>query len=454
MDCKMKKPGLAIARGSRVLFAGMFALAVSLAFGSAASATEGQGDESDNELVAMYTPGLTADWKKLLEEKGLEEGPNNDDVYITKGRQSVNFPIEAPGFHQARSHAFEVAYLKAKVELVKVFGLGLEKFGSFDDRETVNWPRGAEEPVERLEQAERIVKKIDDLTEAQIDGELAKMNPAYDPEKYGSREQKEKLVRSIFRQRARMVAARVVVGALPLAVLEGPVGNEYEILVGLVWSPRLADAARAIGDGYSPTNTGKKGVRISEWLPKRKNEISASWGVHKLIDENGDQVFVGFGQAAPRRASPSRQSRAADAALSRAYLHAVSAILGFVGENLTLDGSSTGDEEDATLANMALSGNIRTDLIKQYRSRARGRLKGLSKAGEWVLRHPANDQRIAVVAVSWSPKGLKMARRMGEAMDKPRRADRVSAGKVVPRSERAKPVPSLLQRENIQLQDF
>ena len=136
-------------------------------------------------------------------------------------------------------------------------------------------------------------------------------------------------------------------GALPLEVLEGPVedGNSYEILVGLVWSPRLELAARAVAGGYAPTRADEAGRRIADWLPREEDSLSASWGVHKMIDENGDQVFVGFGQAAPRKTSASRRGRAEEAALRRAELRARGAIRGFLGEVVRSERSEEGEED-------------------------------------------------------------------------------------------------------------
>ncbi len=473
LDKQSEQTVLTIGKGFRqgpfALYAGLLVLVVLLmvnptvateADSPAAEATvaeeaiEGLSDDLGSQYVGMYSPGLIADWEKGLREKGLKEGANERDIYIASGRRTVNFPIDHPGFHEARSIAYDVAYLRAKAQMVRFLGLEIEKNSSFEALENARWSDGQGEAIERLDQNDRIMKKMQDLGEAQLDQELAKLDPTYDPDKYGSREQKEEAARDVFRRQIATVVSSFVSGALPIEVLEGPTqsGKSYEILVGLVWSPRLELAARAIAGGYAPASTRKAGVSVSEWLPKRKDSISASWGVHKLIDENGDQVFVGFGQAAPRRASPSRRARAEDMAVSRAELRAVGAIRGFVGETVRSARADEGEETAIEYADAAFSGEIRNDFTEKLKSNADAiELTGLTVVGRWVVPHPANGQKVAVVAVSWSPTGLATAKQVREVMSNPNRA---SSRKDASEEEATEPAPRLLRRENIQMEDF
>ena len=456
-------------KDSLVLYAGILVLTVSLMVNHAVAADtdsstaestvaeeaiEGLSDDLESQHVGMYSAGLSAAWEEGLREKGLEEGANERDIYIASGRHTVNFPIDHPGFHESRSIAYDVAYLKAKAQMVRFLGLAIEKNSSLEVLENARWSDGQGEALERLKQVDRIKKKMQDFGEAQLDQELAKLDPTYDPDKYGSREQKEEAARDVFRRQIATVASSFVSGALPMEVLEGPTqdGKSYEILVGLVWSPRLELAARAIAGGYAPASTGKAGVSVSDWLPKRKDSISASWGVHKLIDENGDQVFVGFGQAAPRRASPSRRARAEDMALSRAEVRAIGAIRGFVGETVRSERADEGEETATEYADAAFSGEIKNDFTEKLKSNATAlNLEGLTVVGRWVVPHPANGQKVAVVAVSWSPTGLATAKQVREVMSNPNRA---SSRKDASEEEATEPTPRLLRRENIQMEDF
>lgn len=463
--------GKGFRKGSFVLHAGLLMLAVFLIVSHAVAvaaeveapaadsttaeeATERLPDDLANQHVGMYSAGLMADWEELLDEKGLQEGANERDIYIANGRQTVEFPIDHPGFHESRSMAYEIAYLRAKVTLVGFLGIETGKKTSYDALENARWSDGQGEALERLKQVDRIAKKMQDFAEAQFDQELAQVDPMYDPDKYGSREQKEEAFRSTFERKITAVASSFVSGAMPMAVLEGPTqdGKSYEILVGLVWSPRLELAARAVAGGYAPANTGKARVRVSDWLPKLKDSISASWGVHKMIDENGDQVFIGFGQAAPRKVSPSRRSKAEDVALRRAELRAMGAIRGFVGEVVRSDASDDGGGIAIDYADAAISREIRNDFMEKLGSNADAiELTGLTVVGRWVVPHPANGQKVAVVAVSWSPTGVATAKRAQEVMRNPNRA---SPRKTTPDEEAIEPTPRLLRRENIQTEDF
>ena len=411
-------------------------------------------DDLGNQHVGMYSPGLVADWEQGLREKGLKEGANDRDIYIASGRQTVTFPITHPGFHESRTFAFDVAYLRAKAKMIRFLGTEIARSNSYDVLENARWSDGQGVSLAGLDQLSRIQEKVQDLAETELDQELANLDPTYDPEKYGDREQKEEAFREVVSRKIRTVATNFVSGALPFEVLEGPTGDgpSYEILVGLVWSPRLELAARAVAGSYAPPNKGIPGVSISEWLPKTQDAISASWGVHKLIDENGDQVFVGFGQAAPRRASPSRQARAEDIALRRAGVRAAGAIRGFVGETVRSEESDDGDEIAVEYADMAEGSEITNEFVDKIRSNADAkRFTGLTVVGRWVVSHPANGQKVAVVAVSWSPTGVERAGRVEETMRNPDRRPSRQGGSNDPD---VAPAPRLLRRQNVQMEDF
>ena len=336
--------------------------------------------------------------------------------------------------------------------MIKFLGVSIEKSNSYNSLENARWSDGQGEALDRLKKTSRIIEKVKDLAEKKLDQELAEIDPNYDSDKYGSREEKEKAFHGAFKRQIREVASRYVAGALPLEVLEGPTqdGNSYEILVGLVWSPRLELAAKAVAGGNAPIKAGKTGKRISDWLPKSKGSISASWGVHRMTDVNGDQVFIGFGQAAPRTTSPSRRSRAEEAALRRAELRAKGAIRGFVGEVVRSESSEKGDQISIEYANAATSGVVGSDFVEKLKSEAKAvTLTGLTVVGRWIVPHPANNQRVAVVAVSWSPKGLATAKRIRDAMRNP---SKTKSAKIAPKT--TKPAPKLLRRENIKLKDL
>ena len=411
-------------------------------------------DVLENQHVGMYSPGLVADWEQGLREKGLKEGANDRDIYIASGRHTVTKPITHPGFNESRTFAFDAAFLRAKAKMIRFLGTEIATSNSYDVLENARWSDGQGVSLAGLDQLDRIQKKAQDLAETELDRELAGLDPTYDPEQYGARAQKEEAFREAISRKIRTVAANFVSGALPFEVLEGPTGDgqSYEILVGLVWSPRLELAARAVAGSYAPPNKGMPGVSISEWLPKTQDAISASWGVHKLIDENGDQVFVGFGQAAPRRASPSRQARAEDIALRRAGIRAAGAIRGFVGETVRSERSDDGDEIAVEYADMAEGSEITNEFVEKIGSNADAKkFQSLTVVGRWVVPHPANDQKVAVVAVSWSPTGVESARRVEETMRNP---DRRPSRQGESNEEGATPAPRLLRRQNVQMEDF
>ena len=408
--------------------------------------------ESQDEHVGMYSPGLEAEWKQGLQDKNLVPGANAGDIFVAVGREPVAFPMSHPGFLESRSVAYEIAYLRAKIDMVKYLGIAIEQSNSYETLENAQWSDGQGEALDRIKQLDRISRKLKDLAEVQIDKTLSDMDPNHDPDKYGSREEKETTIREVYKRKIREVASSFVSGALPLEVLEGPTedGNSYEVLVGLVWSPRLESAAKAVAGGYAPKRSEKVGVRIADWLPKDRDSIAASWGVHKLTDEIGDQVFIGFGQASPRKVSPSRRSKAEQSALRRAELRAKGAIRGFVGEVVRSETAEEGEQVSIEYLDASYSGAVGGTLLEKLESQAKSiTLTGLTVVGRWVLPHPANEEKVAVVAVSWSPRGLATAQRVLDAMRRPEKKPEPSS-----KSETTKPTPKLLRKENIKVEDL
>ena len=294
-------------------------------------------------MATRYTRRLDGEWKDFLSAAELRIGPNEGDLFVSSGTATVGFPVEHPGFIEARGLAYEIAYLRAKAEMIRFFVTSGSREQVIERLENASWARGQPtDPVEPLRQRARIERKLGDLAEAGLDRALEEFDPEYDPSRYETRAEKEEAFRLGFRRELFTTAAAFVAGAVPLQVLEGPSadGNSYRILVGLVWTPKLSRLAGAVGESARPMSAGEAGDRIEDSLPATVDAVVASWGIHHMVNEDGEQVLVSFGQAAPRTASPTRRERANETALKVAAMRAEGAIRAFVGE--TLDSRRTG----------------------------------------------------------------------------------------------------------------
>ena len=404
--------------------------------------------------VSRYTRRLYGEWRAFLSDVGLRVGANEGDLFVTSGTATVPFSIEHAGFIEGRGIAYEIAYMRAKAEMIRFLGTSGTREQVVDLLETAAWERGQSiDDMQPLRQGARIAQKLADLTEKKLDEELEKLDPDYDPRSYEDRAQKEEAYRLSFQQRILTTAAAFVAGATPLKVYEGfsASGDNYQILVGLIWSPKLSRLAGAVGDNARPMRSEEAGPRIDEWLPATLVELIPSWGVHKLVNEHGDQVLVAFGQAAPRATAPDRRDRANESALEVAALRAEGAIRAFVGE--TLETKRTGDTSMVLVeyASAAEGAEIDRSFYERIRA-ATGevRLMGLTTVGEWVVDHPQNGHGVAIAAVSWSPGAVALADRIRNAVET--RRDQPEAARDQEDDEDTQvDKETILQRQNVDL---
>ena len=426
---------------------------------AAAEERDGEAFEPDQAVetlsstkVSRYTRRLYGEWRAFLSDVGLRVGANDGDLFVASGIATVPFPIEHPGFIEGRGIAYEIAYMRAKAEMVRFLGTTGTREQVVELLETAAWERGQSiDDMQPLHQGARIAQKLADLTEKQLDAQLEKLDPEYDPRSYEDRIQKEEAYRLSFQQRIFTTAAAFVAGATPLKVYEGfsAGGDNYQILVGLVWSPKLSRLAGAVGDNARPMRAEEAGPRIDEWLPATLEELIPSWGVHKLVNERGEQVLVAFGQAAPRTAAPDRRDRANESALEVASLRAEGAIRAFVGE--TLETKRSGDTSMVLVeyASAAEGAEIDRSFYERIRA-ATGevRLKGLTRVGEWVVEHPQNEHGVAIAAVSWSPSAVDLADRVRNAIET-RRDQSEAARSQEDRDDTQVDKETILQRQNV-----
>ena len=374
-------------------------------------------------LDGEYGSEVEQRWRAVLAEAGLREGENPRSVFIASGLATVAMEKGAPGWIESRRVAHDVAFARAKADLVAAMGQRVQQTGNARFASNASFGQGHVQMIEEVEQTSRILEKAADLTERTLDAALRQIDPDYDTRGYEQMAMPERQValENLFEQATYRVASRVIAGATTFRVIEGPSadGSNHEILVGMVWSPRLSALASAIGQ--SGTSMPVEGARRSpqDLMPRTVGDAVAAMGTRVFIDENGDRSIISFAQVEPAQVNPNDLDMARRAALSTAEDLALGQIATFVGENVTLESETDSTQLTQVYADLVQRGvEIQTEQVQTIRS-ASGRVEITGAQPIWrqVVQHPETEQDVAIVAVAWSPSSQAMGERMGATMD-------------------------------------
>jgi hypothetical protein len=373
--------------------------------------------------TGSYGSAVDQRWWATLDEEGLREGRNEGDIFISSGVAIVAMSKGVPGWIESRRMAFEIAFARAKAEMVRNIAQAVEETGDMRFIENVSFGQGYMEEVEKLGQAARIARKVGDFTEATLNMAISQLDPDYNVGRYsgdgvGAR---EIVLQDLYRQATVRHASRMIGGANTYQVFEGPTldGHNHEILVGLLWTPNFARLAATIDDGRTAMSTGLPGQPVSAFLPQTVGEAAASFGTKVFIDENGDRAIIAFGQAEPANVDALDRDLARRAAITRAETSAASQIASFVRTNIALRDSVDSESISRAYADPIERGvSIDIEQVQSIQS-ATGTvaLRGVETVWRQIVQHPETGQDIAVVAALWSPSGQAGATAMQRAID-------------------------------------
>lgn len=374
-------------------------------------------------LDGNYGSEVEKRWRAILEEQGLKEGENARDVFIASGLATVAMQKGAPGWIESRRVAHDVAFARAKAALVAAMGQTIQRTGSARFTSNASFGQGHVQQIEAVDQTKRILDKANDLTEATLDAALSKIDPDYEQARYEemTTPEREVALENLFEQTSYRAAARVIAGATTYRVIEGPTadGENHQVLVAMVWSPRLSALAAAIQDGR--TDMPVEGARTSaeEMVPETVGDAVVALGTRVFIDENGDRAVISFAQTEPAQVSANDRDIARRAAISAAEDLALGQIASFVGENVALESEVQSRQVTQVYADLVQRGvEIETEQVQTIRS-ASGTVEITGAQPLWhqVVQHPETEQDMAIVAVAWSPSSQGMGDRMGAAID-------------------------------------
>ena len=406
------------------------------------------------EVKSGHSTNLKQMWEKYKAEHDLSEGSDKETgVYISHAEAATNrMPEEGEKFIRSRINAFNRAFLKAKGKLIESISQTIER------REYLGDIVGADD-TKTLDQMARIEKKAADLSEAMLDKANMSFDPEYDPDQHKSKEEKVARAKETYRRVVKAAAERAVVGAMPITIIEGEEESEkgdvfYNVLVGLVWSPRMNRDARAIIGQHDPV-LGPPGPGVDASLPNTVGEAVASWGVTRTTDKQGNRILVSYGQAAVRDAQSAKWSaKAKESALSAAELEARGALRAFAGETIVLSEERTVMEAAKLLVDGAEDNEESESRSKLYESVAKAvEIRGAEIVMEHVVPHPANNAQVAIVAVTWSGATQRVAKSLEQSMQ----AAQKDLKKRVEEARKAKAKVKgsvILQRSNVNKNDL
>jgi len=206
-------------------------------------------------------------------------------------------------------------------------------------------------------------------------------------------------------------------GATQIYSAEGKIGNEYQVLVGVIWTPKLNRLAMSLmNDEYNipPVKPGKK---LSQQIPIKDNILLGTFGTRIVIDENGHYAVLAHAQAQPRRSSPNRTQAALQTAKQIAGDRARAMIVNYVKEGMTMRNEEDSQELSREFSDMTVG----TETLRQYKHSISGRkvkvqLRGIRVLKEWSMAHPESGQTVAGAIIAWSPSSASLSKYIDSTM--------------------------------------
>jgi len=355
------------------------------------------------------------------------------DMIVSVGTAYVNIRVGQPGWNEARMAAFERAELIAKSNVVSFLGEQISNQRSINLLEKAQFDDGKIQQIKQVQSKwDNIVNKSTLLIDAKLDAQLKKLDDSYNPTAFKklSPKQQKTAVEQIFKRAITRSAMRSLIGITPVYNAESINGNQYEVLVGVVWSPKLNRLAVSLtNDTYNIPKVAT-GQNINNWVGELNTNIIGMYGTRIMVDENGHYNVLAFAQAQPRRSSPSREQSALSTAKSIAANRARAMITNFIKEKISLTENETSKEifqEFDDYSTGARSLRNFQQAIKGHKKTIK--LSGIATLRQWSMKHPVTGQKVAGSVVLWSPSSRKMSKDMDNVMRLKPKSNMIKQGK-------------------------
>lgn len=358
--------------------------------------------------------------------EGTENGVINvGEKIIASAKVSVAVRLGQPGWIESRVTAFERAEMEAKAKIIRSLVETSETKRTLAQLENAAWHDGDVHKVKELNEVadtlDRIGKKTLALTEGSLDAALSKLDPEYDPAKYANKtpDELKQIVENRFNREIRNVAMKTLIGVTQIYSTEtNQKNNEYQVLVGVIWSPNLNRLAMSLmNNNYNipPVSLSKP---LADHLPVDEITLIGTLGTRIVVDDKGQYAVISYGQAQPRKAPQGRELAAIQDATEIAGNRARAALVNFIQEGLTLRDSELSQE----LSREFTDDTFGTEMIRDRQKKIAGKnvkvkLSGIRVLKEWNAKHPETGQEIAGTVIAWTPSSAQISKQAAATME-------------------------------------
>lgn len=357
---------------------------------------------------------------------GLNVKANGERFFVSVGIGPISAPPSSRSYNAARVNAFNKALLDAKAKMAEFLSQEIASSAAFLYNERAGTAPISPEAALRtaLLDAEAkdsllyklillIDKKLDDALKAEgYDAAAAREKSAAEAERLRKRAD-ALLATETFIREIRSGAALAVSGLQAFCTVETQHGDNGEVGVVAIWSPKLERTARAFASGKAvPVKAqGKKPIR--EQLPAEPEKLLPMFGVYQKIDENGDCVLVSFGQASAISSTSASQRAAYD----KARLNAQAQIREFAGTAVEVARIEQSAETSRSFAGEDVPEYTDFSRFEQFQRSVAEKMvcRGISTIKTWKARHPVSGEFVYGAICAWSPAQADAARSMKDS---------------------------------------
>ncbi len=377
-------------------------------------------EETVQEKCTIEETGVQGMIDEFLAAKGWAAGENvigGKRFFVATGTGVIQAPRSKPAAYiGSRVNAFNKAMLEAKKNMVEFLGVSIESETEKSYREGDF--SNPEEAQAKGEDPNSLAYKLKSLVHAKLDKALRAegVDPDAANKEAAAKAAKKLLASEQYRKMVRTAAQAQVVGLQAICTFEGtPSSDKGEIGVVAIWSPKLQEMAASIVTGV-PVAKGKAKRPIREQIATDPGALLSTFGVQQKIDEQGDLVLVGFGQAG----GVSESKMAAKGAQSKAKANALAAIREFAGENVAVATDMLSAETTEEFENAAEEYQDQSAFSEKVKATAaKMHIAGIAVLKNWKFRHPLTGTTVYGCVCTWAPKQAASAKQMKDMMSNP-----------------------------------
>ena len=266
---------------------------------------------------------------KLTKEGKLINILNDDGTIYVVDAAVTNRSVNQQGFISSRNIAYSKAVLKAKTKILRVLGEVVKSEKNFQDY--FNDGSGGIDPA--LVEKASYLDKLKAVADKSLDRALEELGVDKSEIMLMNQGKKEEQYRNAYSSLLETYGAALMNGVTTVKIVEGDLGNDYQVAVCLKFSPAQSlEAANQNNLGATKEVFGSDAVKKLQTIKPEK--LISNLGAQLFKDDNGKRFLVGFGQASVRQ-SDKNQSRYEMAGYRKARLNALSSIKDFIAEDLS-----------------------------------------------------------------------------------------------------------------------